>query len=150
MEHLNQWPPVLLRRWLFQAIAGLACLLIGVVVFLAAGDKVLLLISVLLALFTVLRCMSFYQLITNGNYEAVEGVCVRIKNAPLRKRRSISFLREDGVEQTILLDKQTKVRIGNCYRAYFRQVPDSPACPAQDSFLALEDLGEYQAGKGQE
>ncbi len=146
MEHINQWPPVLLRRWLLQIMTGLGCLLVGVVVFLVMEDQVLLVISVLLAMFTAVRFMSLYQQIAGGKYETVEGICIRIKNAPLRKQWSISLLAEDGSEQTILLGKQTKVQIGNLYRVYFGSVSGSHICLAQDSFLALEDLGKFQAG----
>ncbi len=50
MGRLKQWPPALLRRWLFQAASGLGCLAVGSTVFLAVGDSVLLSLSVLLAL----------------------------------------------------------------------------------------------------
>ena len=146
MEHMNQWPPMLLRRWLLQILTGLGCLLIGIVVFPVTEDQVLLILSVLLTLLIAVRCMSLYQQIARGKYETVEGVCIRIKNTPLRKQRSISLLAEDGAEQTILLDKQTKVRIGNCYRVYLGSASDSHTYLVQDSFLALEDLGEFQAG----
>ena len=82
MEHMNQWPPVLLRRWLLQILTGLGCLLIGIVVFLVTEDQVLLILSVLLTLLIAVRCMSLYQQIARGKYETVEGVCIRIKKYP--------------------------------------------------------------------
>ena len=108
----------------------------------------LLTISILLALFTAARCFGLYRLIAGSEYQTAEGVCIHIKNAPLHRQRSISLLMESGEEQTILLDKQVKVRIGNCYRVYFRQIP--APCPSitQDLFLTLEDLGEYQTENG--
>lgn len=144
MERLSQWLPVLLRRWLLQAAAGLGCLWVGTVMFLTAEDRILLIISILLALSTALRCVSHCWLINKGEYEGIEGICISIKNAPLRKRRSIALFSKDGVEQMILSDKQARVRIGNQYRAYFQQPPIPQSCFAQDLFLALEDLREYQ------
>ena len=152
MEKLKAWPPVLLRKWLLTCVIGIGCLLVGVVMFLAAGDRVMLMISALLALLTALRCVSFYRLVSKQEYETVEGVCIGVRKAPLRKQRSLCLLTESGAEHTITLDKQTPVRIGNCYRAYFQSSGiASEAVPlqsflAQDQFLALENLGEYRAG----
>ena len=143
--HINQWPPVLLRRWLLQAAIAPGCLFVGVVMFLAAKDHVLLTISILLALCIAIRCAFLHRLISNGAYEVVEGVCIQIKNAPLNKQRSISLLTKDETEQVILLDKQAKVQIGNRYRVYFQQAPEAQIYLTQDRILALEDLGEYEA-----
>lgn len=148
MERLAQWPAVLRRRWLVQAAAGLECLISGAIMFLTAGDRVLLTISILLALFTAARCFSLYRLIAGGEYQTAEGVCIHIKNAPLRRQRSISLLMESGEERTILLDKQIRVRIGNCYRVYFRQIPAPRPSITQDLFLTLENLGKYQTENG--
>ena len=49
MEKLKAWPPVLLRKWLLTCVIGIGCLLVGIVMFLAAGDRVMLMISGLLA-----------------------------------------------------------------------------------------------------
>ena len=54
MEKLKAWPPVLLRKWLLTCVIGIGCLLVGIVMFLAAGDRVMLMISGLLALMTAL------------------------------------------------------------------------------------------------
>lgn len=143
--HMNQWPPVLLRRWLFQAAIGPGCLFVGVVMFLAEEDHILLTLSVLLALCITIRCAFLYRLICNGAYEVAEGVCIQIKNTPLNKQRSISLLIEDETKQVILLDKQVKVRIGNRYRVYFQRAPETQSYLTQDRVLALEDLGECEA-----
>lgn len=152
MEKLKAWPPALLRKWLATCMIGASCLVVGTVMYLAANDRVMLVISVLLALLTALRCASFFRLVCLQAYETVEGVCVGIKKAPFRKQRSICLLTESGAEYTITLNKQTLVRIGNCYCAYFQHTEQAPdVIPfqrslAQDQFLALEDLGEYHFG----
>ena len=106
-------------------------------------------LSVLLALLTSLRCASFYRLIDKGAYEAVEGVCIRIKNAPLCKQRSISLLTADGTEQTIQAHKRTLVQVGHCYRVYLQRAPAYQTDTLPVQFLALEDLGESSAGNEQ-
>lgn len=145
MGRLKQWPPALLRRWLLQAASGLGCLAVGSIVFLAVGDSVLLSLSVLLALLTSLRCASFYRLIDKGAYEAVEGVCIRIKHAPLCKQRSMSLLTADGTEQTIQAHKRTPVQVGHCYRVYLQRAPAYQTDTLPVQFLALEDLGDMSS-----
>ncbi len=145
MGRLKQWPPALLRRWLLQAASGLGCLLIGGTISLASEDRMLLTLSILLALLTALRCMFLCRMIDKGAYEAVEGVCICIKHAPLCKRRSISLLTVDGTEQTIQAHKRTWVQVGHCYRVYLQRAPAyrTDALPVQ--FLALEDLGDMSS-----
>lgn len=151
------WPPVLLRRWLLTAAAGLGFLLAGLAAFLALEDRVLLTLSALLALCTLLRCLSFYRMAAGQAYGSLEGVCITIQRLPMRRQQNVRLLAPDGGEHTFALDKQTRLRVGNCYRIYFQQSPaglpdDGPfrRLQAQDIILGLEDLGEYHAGDGSE
>lgn len=149
---MKDWPPVLLRRWLLYAAAGPAFLFAGAVMYFAARDHVLLTLSALLAICTFLRCLSFYRMAAGRAYDTVEGVCVGLKRAPLRKQQRVQLLDADGMEHTVTMDKRTRLTIGNCYRVYYRHTtaPGADALPlqdllAQDMFLGLEDLGEYHA-----
>jgi hypothetical protein len=152
MARPNEWPAVLLRRWLLSAAAGIGFFLAGLVVFLALRDRTLLALSILLTLFTVQRCAALYYIAARGTFDTVEGVCIGIKRIPMRKQQSVCLLNQEGVEHTVLLDKQIRLTIGNRYRLYFRQSP-ADGCDgipfqeylAQDLFLGLEDLGEYRA-----
>ena len=42
---LGAWPPPLLRRWVLTIAAGVGFLLVGVAVWLAAGDQIMLILS---------------------------------------------------------------------------------------------------------
>ena len=44
-ELMRQWPPVLLRRWMLTVAAGVGFLLVGAAVWLALGDRIMLLLS---------------------------------------------------------------------------------------------------------
>lgn len=151
------WPPVLLRRWLLAAAAGPGFLLAGLAAFLALEDRVLLTLSALLALCTLLRSFSFYRMAAGQAYGVFEGVCVAIQRPPMRRQQSVRLLTLDGGEHTFALDKQVRLRVGNCYRVYFQRPPAGTredglfeCLQAQDVFLGLEDLGEYHAGEGTE
>ncbi len=146
MEKLREWPPVLLRKWLLSIAIGLGYLAVGVVMFFVAGDHVLLVISLLLVLATALRCARLFRLFSSQGYEWIDGTCVGIRQAPLRKQRSLRLLDLDGAEHTFSLNCRLPVQVGRQYRVYF--CPSSTVAPllAQRQFLALEDLGELSAG----
>lgn len=147
MKHLPEWPVPLLRKWLLSAAIGLGCLLVGIIMFVALVDKVMLMLSILLTLLTAGRCMILYRQIGREAYECVEGVCIKIQKAPLRKQRSLCLITDSGIEHTVTLDTRVPVRIGNCYRLFYLATEDDgmyQIFPAPQQFLALEDLGEYQ------
>lgn len=147
MKHLPEWPVPLLRKWLLSAAIGLGCLLVGIIMFVALVDKVMLMLSILLTLLTAGRCMILYRQIGREAYECVEGVCIKIQKAPLRKQRSLCLLTDSGIEHTVTLDARIPVRIGNCYRLFYlaSEVDGLYSFfPAPQQFLALEDLGGCQ------
>ena len=147
MKHLPEWPAPLLRKWFLSAAIGLGCLLVGIIMYIALADKVMLMLSILLTLLTAGRCMILYRQIGRKAYECVEGVCIKIQKAPLRKQRSLCLITDSGIEHTVTLDARIPVRIGNSYRLFYLATEvDGPnqIFSAQQQFLALEDLGEYQ------
>ena len=146
MKHLSEWPAPLLRKWLLSAAIGLGCLLVGIIMYIALADKVMLMLSILLTLLTAGRCMILYRQISRESYECVEGVCIKIQKAPLRKQRSLCLITDSGIEHTVTLDARIPVRIGNSYRLFYLAATDdgpSPFFATHQQFLALEDLGEY-------
>ena len=151
MKNITQWPMALLRRWLLSAAVGGAFLLAGLVGFFALRDHILLALSLALALFTFLRCVSVYRTASSGAYETVEGVCVEVRRQPFRNQKRVRLMSLDGIEHTLMLDKQMRLRIGNHYRFYFTPsaasgVDELPTVlQPQDLLLGIEDLGEYRA-----
>lgn len=150
MRSITNWPVALLRRWLLSAAVGGAFLLAGAAAFFALEDHILLGLSLILALYTFLRCASVYRIASSGSYETVEGVCVEIKRKVLQKQQSVRLMSLDGVEHSLTLDRQMRLRLGNHYRFYFK--PSDAAgmgslpqnLRPQDQLLGLEDLGEYR------
>jgi hypothetical protein len=147
MKHLSEWPAPLLRKWLLSAALGVGFLIIGSIMYIALDDIIMLMLSLPLSLLSAGRCILLYRLIGRDAYECVEGVCIKIQKAPLRKQRSLCLLTDGGIEHTVTLDTRIPVRIGNCYRLFYLATEvDGPyqIFSAQQQFLALEDLGEYQ------
>lgn len=147
----QEWPAALRRRWLLTGAAGIGILLVGLAVFLSIGDRLLLMLSGMLALCTLLRCAAYYRTIRCDRYEAVEGTCVAFGRAGLGRQRKVRLLLQDGRETVVTMDKQMDMRIGHQYRIFYRLESASPpgGGDSQDPlvvnlFLALEDLGECQ------
>lgn len=148
----QEWPAALRRRWLLTGAAGIGILLVGLAVFLSIGDRLLLILSGMLALCTLLRCVAYYRTVRCGRYEAVEGTCVALGRAGLGRQRKVQLLLQDGRGTVVTMDKRMDLRIGHRYRIFCRLNNTStsgrgdPQDPtAGELFLALEDLGEYRA-----
>ena len=146
MKHLPERPVPLLRKWLLSAALGVGFLIIGSIMYIALDDIIMLMLSLPLSLLNAGRCILLYRLIGRDAYECVEGVCIKIQKAPLRKQRSLCLITDSGIEHTVTLDSRISVRIGNSYRLFYLAAADDGPfqfISAQQQFLALEDLGEY-------
>ena len=157
MKRFKEWPAALQRRWALLISAGADILLVGLAVFFAFNDTMMLALSSLLTLFLVLRCIHFYRIVRSGGSEVIDGVCISAGRAGIRKYRRIRLLLSDGTEKDILIDKHTSLRVGNSCRIYLRcssssSTPsDLPLPPFMDDrFICLEDLGVPPVNKDDE
>ena len=111
---------MLRRRWILTGAAGVVFLLVGLAVFFALGDRILLILSGMLTLCTLLHCVEYYHTIRCRRYQAIEAICVDLGRPGIGRRRKIRLLLQEGGA-------------------------DLQCLPAGDSILALEDLGESRA-----
>ena len=148
MSGFENWPALILRRWLLSAAAGPVIFLIGLAGRIALHDPTLLTLSTLLASCMVVRCILLFQAIRHGDYETVEGVCVIIRRAPLGGHQRIRLMDDSGSAHDLLLDRCQKFLIGSSYRVYLQSPPGAALPEARiphGALLGLEDLGECQA-----
>ena len=92
----------------------------------------------------VVRCILLFQAIRQGSYEAVEGVCVTIRRAPLGGHQRIRLMDESGTAHDLLLDRHQKFLIGNSYRVFLQSSPGAELPEARiprGALLGLEELG---------
>lgn len=75
---LSAWPPPLLRRWVLTIAAGVGFLLVGVAVWLAAGDRMMLILSSTAFLLALVRAVLLFRCFTLEDYAVVEGVCIQV------------------------------------------------------------------------
>ena len=148
MENIHNSPPPLKRKLFLTALAGLLCLLIGISMCIFAKDRIMLVLSCAVCLFSFIKAISLYRVLSEKKYEVVEGTCVGIVPKPLRKFRKIRIMDDEGNESALLLPKQSKVTIGDRYRFYFKQTQRISlgseyfdAAMSSDCFLGYEDVG---------
>lgn len=148
MSGFENWPAPILRRWLLSAAAGPVIFLIGLAGRIALHDPTLLTLSTLLASCMVVRCILLFQAIRQGSYEAVEGVCIAIRRAPIGGHQRIRLMDDSGAAHDLLLDRHQNFLIGSSYRVYLQSSPGAELPEARiphGALLGLEDLGECQA-----
>ena len=148
MSGFESWPTPILRRWLLSAAAGPVIFLIGLTVRIALHDPTLLTLSTLLASCMVVRCILLFQAIRQGSYEAVEGVCIAIRRAPIGGHQRIRLMDDSGTAHDLLLDRRQRFLIGSSYRIYLQSSPGAALPDARiphGALLGLEEIEECRA-----
>ena len=150
MKKINEAPAPLKQKLIFTVIIGVFCLLIGIAMFLFLKDRMMLFLSLVVCLFSLVKSIDYYRVISGQEYEIVEGTCVAVVPKPMRKYRKIKILDDNGNESTMLLGKQSKVKIGYRYRFYFKETQRLSlgseyldSAMSSDCFLGYEELGEF-------
>ena len=154
MDKIKNCPAPLKRKLFLTVIIGFACLLIGIAMMLLLKDRIMLFLSLAIFVLSIGKTVEFYLLIANKKYEVVEGTCVGIVPKPLRKYRKIRIMDDAGLESTMLLNKQIKVKIGYRYRFFFKETQKLSfggeyldSATSSDCFLGFEELGEFDNDK---
>jgi hypothetical protein len=153
MSTIKNFPFPLKRKLFLTIIIGFLCFAIGLVMYFMSKDIMMLFLSSLVFCMSFVKAFFLYRIIAEHKYETVEGTCVSITPKPLRKYRKIKIMDDFGTESSILLGKQTKLKIGFRYRLYFKQMPQQytsgseyfDSALSSDGFLGFEELGEFDS-----
>ncbi len=117
----QQIPSPLYRKILFTGLIGAGCMLFGIVYYFSAKDRILLLLSLLVLCCCAWKAWSIYRIAKQNKYELVEGTCVGVTQKIIGKFQTVKMMDEAGVESTLRLSKNCKLKIGDKYRLYFSQ-----------------------------
>lgn len=141
-------PHVLHRKVFLTGLVGLGCFAVGAGYYLYCRDGTMLLLSGLVLLFSLIRAIGLHRTITAKKYEIVEGTCVGVSSIPFRRQLRVRIMDADGIETSLCLGKQARVKIGVCYRFFFKEEhPPSLGNEFLDTalgtghFLGFEELG---------
>lgn len=152
MKKIKDAPAPIKRKLFMTCLIGLLCLLIGIAMFLFVRDRIMLFLSLAVCVLSFGKAAGYYRIISGGKYETVEGTCVAVLPKPLRRYRKIKIMDDKGNESSMLLGKQSKVKIGYRYRFYFKETQHISlgseyldSAMSSDCFLGYEELGEYAA-----
>lgn len=147
MARLSEWPRPLLKKWIALMLIGAACLATGVIMRIVHQDKILLVMSAILAAMTIVRCVFLFRRIGSGSYTTLEGVCVNIDWLPFQRRKRIRIITDQDEERSVYLDHRIRPSVGSAYRLYF--MTDEPF-PTDNSIpwtipqaFAVETLDDF-------
>lgn len=150
MDEMIMIPTPLRQKMTWTAVVGVLCFLVGLGFFLFWKDQTTMLLSCTLLVMCMGKAISYYRIVTTNAYEVVEGTCVGIAPKPLRKYRKVKIMDSTGNEISLLLDKQSKIKIGYQYKFYFKKTEritigseyfDSAL--NSDCFLGFEEVGVF-------
>ena len=116
---MKQIPEPIYKKILITALTGGGCMLFGIVYYIAAKDRILLLLSAVLLANCIWRAFSIYRIAVKKMYEAVEGTCVRINPHLVGKFRTVCMMDDTGIETALRISKNCKLIIGKRYCLYF-------------------------------
>lgn len=120
----NQWsetPFVLRRKILLTFLAGIASIVVSLVIFTVTADHILLVLGGIIFAASLVLGKSLWSTAARGQYEVVEGVCAGVSTPMLRRYHKIQLIDEQGAERTLLLSKTAKFQIGAHYRFYLKK-----------------------------
>lgn len=121
MDKWTSFPAPLKRKMLLTALVGIGCLLVGVAFTIFAKDTMMLILSIAICVVSFYKAFVFYRIASKKDYEVVEGKCTESVPKLLGKFRKIKLTDDDGNEIKLMIGKQSKVRIGERYRFFFKK-----------------------------
>lgn len=121
MDKWTDIPAPLKRKMISMSIVGIGCLLVGIAFAIFAKDTMMLLLSIAVCTFSFYKAFALYRIASKKDYEVVEGTCSAIVPKLITKFRKIKITDDEGTETTLLIDKQSKIAIGERYRFYFKK-----------------------------
>lgn len=152
MDKIKDCPPPLMRKLFLTILIGVLCLLVGAAMYIFAKDRIMLFLSGAVCVFSLAKAFSLYLVVSKKKYEIVEGTCVGIVPKPMRRFRKIRIMDDKGNESSLLLSKQSKIKIGDRYRFYFKQTQRISlgsdyfdAAMSSDCFLGYEVLSNTES-----
>lgn len=121
MENWRKAPAPLKRKLILTVSVGILCLLIGIAMSVYSKDNMMLVLSLAVFGISAYKAYTVYRVASKQEYETVEGICISVIPKPMQRFRKIKIKDSDGNETTLLLNKQSKIKIGERYRFYFKK-----------------------------
>ena len=153
-------PKPVFVRLLMLFGGGLGCLIVGIVVSMVTGDRVLLGMSAILCVSFVIKGFFLKRKIRSGHIYGISGVCVSIVPKIFGRYRRIELVdTATGGDLSFILPKKVVFKVGHVYTCYFDNQINNRSAGNSDpqggffstdidlptnGFLGYEDFGIYQ------
>lgn len=114
-------PKPLFTKLVAICAIGFLCLLFGGIYGLSTNDRILCMLSILVALCSFIRFFLLYRQIRSKSYCTLTGTCTKhIPPSLLGKTQKITITTQEGIEYEFSLEKQVKLLMGHHYKLYFK------------------------------
>ena len=98
-------PKPLFSKLVAVAAIGFLCLLGGSVYALSTGDRILLMLSILIGACSLIRFLLLLRDIRSGSYYVLSGICVKREPSLFKKSQQITFKSDEGKEYHFTFEK---------------------------------------------
>ena len=117
MKKILFWPTPLLKKWFLSLMICLP-FLVAAIVSAFSGDRTFLILSFLLFLICVIRCVEFYLMLINKRYQVVEGVCLSVSVIAFQRQRKVVLQESEENQIIFYVEKSTRLSVGQAYRVF--------------------------------
>lgn len=137
-------PKPLFSKLVAVAAIGFLCLLGGSVYGLTSGDRILLMLSILIGACSLIRFLLLLRDIRSRSYYVLSGTCAKRYPSLFKKNQQITFKSDDGKEYLFTVEKSIKLLEGHHYRLYFRNNSSSSEAIGSSTpdLLGFEEIVE--------
>lgn len=104
-------PKPLFSKLVAVAAIGFLCLLGGSVYALSTGDRILLMLSILIGACSLIRFLLLLRDIRSGSYYVLSGICVKREPSLFKKSQQITFKSDEGKEYHFTFEKSIKLLV---------------------------------------
>ena len=119
-------PDAILSRIVRLFLILAAALVFGVIFGIATNDRILLLLSVTLAVAGGIKIALLFLSARKKEYEIVEGTVHSLRRIPVRKCCALTVTNGDGVEMEIIVRGRASLTTGKHYRLYLSREEPKP------------------------
>lgn len=119
MEKWTRFPAIFRRQIIMSGLTGIGCTGLATMVYFISKDRILLLLSGVILLFCLGKCVSLWSITATGRYHVMEGICQISKGYVLRYRK-VQITDFEGNTTTVLIDRKSVMKNDAYYRLYFQ------------------------------
>lgn len=140
MEKWTQFPSIFRRQILVSGFTGIGCSVFAAVVHFLSKDHILLMLSGVIFIFCLGKCVSLWSVAAAGRYHIVEGICQMPKGYALRYRK-VQIIDQEGNSTTVMIDRKAGLKNGAYYRLYFQSgITNSTGNSKMDAVMLSDAL----------